>query len=303
MEPANKPRVIVSIAGTAESTQGGAWTGKTLSLNDFMRPDADRAVIEIASGSAQPVAYAISCDKAWLRFSALKGTTLLTDRITVTIDRKARAQDTQAEILIQAAGNMVKILVQAAPPEGRWEAMTFVETNGYIAMEAEHFYKKSDTETAGFRRLAGYGKTLSAMKVFPTTASFSPGRDAPYLEYRFVTSEAGEYTAVLYLAPSNPVAHDGKLCYGIQINEGGIVVRDIIPRGQKVGDQQFSWADGVLNNNRRHSSGITCVKGLNTLRIYAATPGFVLERIVVHPAASEPPTSSLGPEESYYVAQ
>ena len=303
IEPANKPRAIVSVVGTDQSTQGGSWTGKTLYLNDFRRPDVDNAVIEIACGSAQPITYEITCDKPWLRFSAVQGKTALADRITVTMDRQVRTNDTQAEILVRAAGNTIKILVQAAPVAIPADPMTFVETDGYVSMEAEHYHTKGDTPTAGFKRLAGYGKTLSGMKVFPTTASFIPGKDAPYLEYRFVASREGEYTAVLYMAPSNPVAADGVLCYGIQVNQGGIVVQDAVPRGQKVGDLQNSWGEGVLNNIRKRSSAMTCVKGINALRIYAISPGLVLERIVAHPAGDEPPESCLGPTESFFVSQ
>ena len=302
IEPANKPRTIVSIEGTGQYTQGGSWTGKTLYINDFTRPDVDQSVFEISCGSTMAVDYEISCDNKWLEFSKLKGSTTSTDIITVTIDRNKQGNETEAEIFIKSAGNNFKIIVNAAIPNNvNIESMTYIETNGYIAMEAEHYHKNIGSGNAEFRRIAGYGKTMSAMKVFPQTGYFTPGKDAPYLEYRFIVTKSGDYKAELYMAPSNPVSVEGKLCYGIQINDDEICEYNVIPQGQKVGDNNFQWAQGVVNNIRKHSCFISCVEGLNVVRIYAVTPAFVLERIIIHPADKTIPESYLGPEESYYV--
>ncbi|HEX7055972.1 MAG TPA: alpha-glucuronidase, partial [Bacilli bacterium] len=157
-------------------------------------------------------------------------------------------------------------------------------------------------EAAGFRVIAGYGKTLSAVKVFPTTRSFTAGQNAPCLEYRFAVREAGAYEVELYLQPSNPVATDNTLYYGIQANNGKIAVVNSIPPGYKVGESA-EWAAGVLDNIRRSKSEIICTERLNTLKIYAVSPGFVLEKLVIYPAGKKPPVSYLGPPESYYIGK
>lgn len=79
-----------------------------------------------------------------------------------------------------------------------------------------------------FDVLEGYGKTLSAMKAFPTTEYFTAGEDAPYLEYHFVVSEAGAHEIKLYMQPSNPVTKDNMLFCDIQANEDDINVVNII---------------------------------------------------------------------------
>ncbi|MBN1647849.1 MAG: glycosyl hydrolase 115 family protein [Spirochaetales bacterium] len=299
-EPANKPRIIVSVPGTAQHTQGGPWERRTLYLNDFSRPDRETAFIDISCAGRQSVQYEISTPNSWLHLSSAGGTVKVADRITVTIHRKTLTTETQGEITVSAADTRVTILVPAVPSPKKSEPRVFIETAGYLAMEAEHFHTRGDTATAAFKRLPGHGKTLSAMKVFPVTASFLPGNDAPYLEYRFIASTAGEYVVTLYMSPSNAVDSAGKILFAIKANSEGIREYNAIPEGQKVGDEQAGWGQGVLANIRTHSSRIICSKGLNSLRVYAISPGFVLERIVMHPADRELPVSCLGPEESWF---
>ncbi|MFL6559607.1 MAG: hypothetical protein ACJ8MO_26270, partial [Bacillus sp. (in: firmicutes)] len=63
------------------------------------------------------------------------------------------------------------------------------------------------------------------------------------------------------------------------------------------------WAVGVLDNIHRHCSIINCNEGLNTLRIYAVSPAFVLEKLVIYPEGKKPANSYLGPTETYYVGK
>ncbi len=183
--------------------------------------------------------------------------------------------------------------------------MTFIDTKGYISIEAEHYYLNKETiinnEVNSFKIIEGYGKTLSAIKAFPTTGYFTAGDDAPYVEYHFVTRKEGEYEVELYMQPSNPVSMDNTLYYGIQVNEDKIDLVNVIPEGYYVGDGL--WGKRVLNNIHRHTTTVDCSLGLNTLRVYAVSPGFVLEKLVIYPKGMKPAESYLGPTETYYVGR
>lgn len=61
--------------------------------------------------------------------------------------------------------------------------------------------------------------------------------------------------------------------------------------------------DEARNHIRRHSTGIHCRKGINKLRIYAVSPGFVLEKLVIYPEGKQPADSYLGPTETYYIVK
>ncbi|MCR2804538.1 glycosyl hydrolase 115 family protein [Paenibacillus soyae] len=307
--PARKPRLLVSIDGTGQRSEGSAWHVNRLGLLDFKQPDVEEASFTISSLSDLDAPYKITCEAPWLSCSShegrLDGTRHAADRIRVRIDRGQMNGETDAQIVVQLPTGACTIIVDAKQPEtGGFPENTYVDTRGYISMEAERFSAKKDAGQAGFQRIAGYGKTLSAMKVFPTTSYFTAGQNAPYLEYQFVFHQAGSYEAELYMEPSNPVTKDNTLHYGIQVNDGAIDVLNVIPAGMKVGESSDAeWSAGVLDNIRRHSSEVVCKAGLNSLRIYAVSPGFVLEKLVIYPAGKKPAESYLGPPETYYVGR
>lgn len=331
--PARKPRLIVAVDGTNQYTEGSSWLVNTLQLTDFRQPNITKATFTISSVSDLEAAYEITCEAKWLTCSSYSGTLdgklKVIETIEVTIDHSKMGEETQASIIIKIPSGECTIIVDAKQPElSGLEARTYIKTGEYISIEAEHYYAKydmgslgevikimgdklSETEESqsliegmdGFRCITDYGKTLSAMKVFPTTKYFTPGADAPYLEYRFIVETAGTYEVELFMQPSNPVTTDNTLYYGIQSNEGQINVINAIPDGQKVGDQNYKWAAGVLNNIRRQCSEINCNKGLNEVKIYAVSPGFVLEKLVIYPVGQKPLESYLGPTQTYYVGK
>ncbi|GFN33972.1 glycosyl hydrolase 115 family protein [Paenibacillus xylaniclasticus] len=306
--PTAKPRLLVSLDGTQQHSEGSSWHVNKLYLNDFRQPDVTEASFTISSLSDQNAPYEIACEAAWLSCSSysgvLDGIHKASDKITVRIDRTQMKDETEAKLVVKLPVGTCTIIVDAKQPElSGLTVNTFVDTLGYISIEAEHYTAKQDAAGGGFQLLEAYGKTLSAMKVFPTTQYYTAGQDAPYLEYHFVVSEAGDYELELYMQPSNPVTTENTIYYGIQANDGPIHVLNAVPKGHSVGEYNPHWAAGVLDNIRRHSSQIVCESGLNRVRVFAVSPGFVLEKLVIYPAGHKPAESYLGPTETYYVGR
>jgi hypothetical protein len=312
--PARKPRLLVAIDGTSRWSEGSSWHVHRLDLTDFRRPDVTEASFTIHTLSDLESAYEIVCETPWLACSSLRGTldgvTKASETVTVTIDRNRMNGETKGQIIVKLPNGTVTIDVDATLPDVTGlPDMTFVATDGYVSIEAAHFAAKGDVppngdgdpEAAGFRVIDGYGKTLSAVKVFPSTRHFAPGPDAPYVEYRFAVPAAGEYEAELFMQPSNPATKDNRLLYGIRANDGDIAVVNAVSPNFRVGDHSEEWGNGVLDNIRRQRTAITCQGGLNTLRVYAYSPGFVMEKLVIHPAGQNPAESYLGPPPSYCI--
>ncbi|WP_055106823.1 glycosyl hydrolase 115 family protein [Paenibacillus ihumii] len=309
--PANKPRLLVTVDGTTQRSEGSAWHINKLVLNDFLQPDVEEASFTISSISELPAEYRITCSHPWLTCSSLSGSLdgkeKTTEVIHVKVDRSAMKGETAGHIVVEMPVGTCTIMVNVSNHNfNELPNMTFIETNGYISIEAEHYALnkeavKENGEASRFEVIHGYGKTSSAVKAFPTTEYFTAGEDAPYLEYHFWVQEGGAYEIELYMQPSNPVTNEGTLLCGIQANEEEINVINTLPEGYRVDDG--NWAAGVLDHIRRHSTGIRCREGLNTLRIFAVSPGFVLEKLVIYPAGKRPADSYLGPAETYYVGR
>ncbi|MFA9556279.1 glycosyl hydrolase 115 family protein [Evansella sp. AB-rgal1] len=309
--PTGKPRLMVTVDGTEQHNEGPAWHNNKVYINDFLHPEKKEASFTISSKSEQSADYKIISNSSWLTCSktsgSLDGKDKLKDEITVTIDRNAMNGETAGTIVVETPVGTVNIVVNASVPDVSGLAdMTFVDTNGYISIEAEHFAQNKEVmndqgNVNRFEVLEGYGKTLSAVKAFPTTEYFTPGKDAPYLEYHIVVQEEGSYELEFYMQPSNPVTKDSTIYCGIQVNEDDINIVNTLPKGYRVEGED--WDDGVLDNIRRYTSKINCQAGLNTLRVYAVSPGFVLEKLVIYPVGKAPAASYLGPTETYYVGK
>lgn len=307
--PANKPRLIVTVDGTTQYSEGSTWHKNTLTMDDFLQPNTEEASFTISSISDLTAEYQVTCEDQWLTCSkmsgSLDGVEKTSEVIYVKIDRSMMNNEKEGEIVVTVPSGTVTIKVRANSIDFSEQApMTFVETNGYISIEAEHFASNKEMvnqtgDVCKFEVMNGYGKTLSGVKVFPTTEYFTAGKDAPYLEYQFVVQESGLFEIELYMQPSNPVTNDGTLFCGIQANEDEIEVVNTLPSGYRVDDA--SWGKGVLDHIHRHRTKVNCQKGSNTLRIYAVSPGFVLEKLVIYPDGKKPAESYLGPTETYYV--
>lgn len=304
LEPADKPRLIVSLKNQEEYTEGGVWTGKALIMEDFLEPDCTESAISLNCAGSQPVKFRLSCDQKFLSFSKKSGLVNQEETIVVQIDRSKMGKESEALILIEAGEGKSVVLVKArreVPQD--YPRHTYPWCKNYIAIEAEHYVKNEDTSEGHFVCLENYGRTLSAMKPFPVTSYFVPGVNAPWLTYQFVLEDAGEYEIDFYLAPSNPVTNEKQILFGLQLNEAPIGLMNAIPDSFKVEDRNACWEEGVLENIRITRGVVECEAGLNTLRVYACSPGFVLERIVIFKISKKPAESYLGPAETYYIGR
>ena len=318
-EPANKSRFIVTIAGSDQHTEGGVWSGRRLRMDDFLDPSCDSARISLYAAGKEDADYEIICDAPWLEFGAGKRGVChagMYEHIYVKLDRTSLNGETQTVIRIHGEYGDADIDVSVnAESHSELPSNTYIwlsgKRDGYISIEAEHCASMNATQSGSFIKLPDYGRTLSAMKAVPVTAYFKPGKDAPSIDYRIWTDKEDEYEVYLYIAPSNPAGMDNKILYGISAASGDkagnetwdeeIEVINAIPEGFKVTDGNEYWKYGALNNIRITGCRVLLAKGMNTLRIFAATPGFVPEKIVITEVDAKLPESYLGPKETYRV--
>lgn len=321
--PADKPRLVVTVDQTMQHAEGSPWLTESMKLPDFLDPACRSAGITLYGLSECEAAYEVTEKPEWLSVwpmqGVLDGKKHNYEKLELVINRERWAMNRDGNTGTSACGVLeiktpsgccrIDIPVCENLPEV--QEGTFVDTAGYIVMEAEHYADRKDgyaadgkregkNEKVRFQCIRDYGKTRSAMKAFPVTAYGVPGENAPYLEYHFWVSKPGGYVLTLYMQPSNPVANDQKLCYGVQNNGGEIRIYNAVPEGYRIGDQGEFWAKGVLDQIRRQEIPVSCRSGINRLRIYSVTPGFVLEKLLIRPEGTDVPESYLGPKETYH---
>ncbi len=303
-EPANKPRIIVSKTDDTKYSIGREWLDSRLTFNDFLRPDIPSFVLDIACGSREEIEYTIRCDKPWLSFSQTEGKTALTDRITVSIDRSLLTGKDSACIIVSGSGSRTEITVNAENKSFQgYEPMTFIEYDDYIAMEAEHFHAKQDAAHAGFRLLKPYGRSGSAMKVYPSTADFRGKTDKPSLEYLFEARTGGDYELELSFAPSTPTTAKPTMQAAVSLNGEEEFVFETVKEPAAFYPTCRQWSEEARSNIKQYRCTVTCRPGINSLKYYPISQNLTLERIVLHRQDQALPESYLGPGESFYVGK
>ena len=142
----------------------------------------------------------------------------------------------------------------------------FIETDGYIAMDAIHYCRKEDTEKGGFKILSPYGRSGSAIKVFPTTADFLDEAKRPFVEYQFKLRQNGSYNVCFYLAPTTPVTFEREQYLGYSVNEKSIQIINTVEKPDIPFFLSPQWAQEARNNISRlwdnHQNGR---EGINSL--------------------------------------
>src|SRR5262249_48740979 len=82
----------------------------------------------------------------------------------------------------------------------RSAGQVFVEENGYVSIEADHFSRKTEAAGARWERIEDLGRTGSSMGIFPLTAkSLVPPDKGACLEYEISLTCTGavEVTSIL----------------------------------------------------------------------------------------------------------
>ena len=163
IHPAAKPRMILARAGETGYLTGSHWRDPVPLWEDALRPDVDTIDFDIACGSARPLTWRIETDCPWLRFSARGGVTGGTARVTLTVDKTQLTARSEGRFRVYNVGyGDAEVRVAAEPPAAA-PAGVFLERDGYIAMEADHYAAAHAVDAGAFAVLAPYGKTGSAV--------------------------------------------------------------------------------------------------------------------------------------------
>jgi hypothetical protein len=178
---------------------------------------------------------------------------------------------------------------------------TFVETDRVVSLLACDYSGKTDKAGAAWKVIPGLGRTGDAVAIFPTTApAVDPAHaatDAPFLEYRFGLSQAGDATLHYNLIPTQPLVYGQGLRFAVAIDGAApqlVTIR--AGTGSEAGVSR-AWQENVLDNTTTAVTKATfATAGVHILRIYMVDAGVLLEKIVVDQGGLSP--SYLGPPET-----
>ena len=178
-------------------------------------------------------------------------------------------------------------------------AMTgFEESDGVIAIEAEHFSRAVAPVGQDWTVIPNLGRTLSGVIPWPlTTTPQTPGGDGAHLEYPISVQEAGDVDVRVVLSPSLDTHGAVGLRYAVSIdNEAPQIVTmktDPTPGSTNFAGWERAVSDNAYVANSRHNIERA---GAHTLKLWRVDSNLVFQRIEVVRGTLR--SSYLGPPES-----
>lgn len=290
--------MIVDVQGTEKEYCSGVAT-----LPVFTNLCKESYSITISNGGNSEFDYNLETSADWIKIDDIQGKVFDGKTIMVSIDWDEVYKSSSGFIIISGAGEIVKVNITAEVINiSGLSNMTFIETHDVISIEAEHTVNNVTKSNVEWRILENYGRTLSSVKMFPTTVSFEKTEEAPYLEYLLRVNEDAEYTLTTYVAPTNNLYEKSRLKYAVAFGDEVPTIADALPKDFFAGSYVNNiWCDAVLENIHITTTVHKLSKGIHTLRFYGLDAGLVLQKLVL--SKGKLPYSYFGPEESYYVGK
>ena len=283
-----------------------SWPGSTAkaALPEFDIFGGRQHYIEIFNRGKAAFEYTISANVPWLTFSENKGTIKNNDkRILVNLDAsKLPKGRTEGIITIGGAGKEVSIAVKAFKPAEltRENLKGFVETGGYVSIEAEHFSKNISQGDRKWLKVEDYGLTLSGMRATaPTNAPAATiGKDAPCLEYPvyLFSKDTAQITLITSPLLNYMPGRDIKIAVSFDDQTPQYITN--VPDKYKIEYSNADWVQSVLNQTRKCQTTLNIpTSGYHTLKVWMIDPGVVVQKILINMGGLKP--SYLGAPESF----
>ena len=299
---------INEIQVPAASDMGLSVEGSETALPDNQREaslppqnnyDQQPRYFEIFNRGKAPFAFTAQASEPWLHMSLSAGAVRLEQRVWVRVDWNAAPPGaSRGSITVNGPNDLKMILtvpIDNALDPNRQKVQGFVETNGHISIEAEHFSHAVTLEGMRWQKVPDFGRTLSGITPFPVTAqsqnlSASAGMR---LEYQMYLFHDGPASVDVYLAPTQKFLPGDGFRYGISFDDEKPQVINV-----HAGYGQAEWERSVKDGIRVLTSKHTLLtSGSHVLKFWMIDPGLLLEKLVVNTGGVRP--SYLGPPESF----
>ncbi|MFW6363313.1 MAG: glycosyl hydrolase 115 family protein, partial [Spirochaeta sp.] len=289
--------MALAVEGSTRTWSGegsGSASAERAELPELVRCAPASRFIELFNRGSEPFVYGIADLPDWVIASAPEGTVEQQKRIFFTVDWNAAPQGRSSiEIPIHGPQNQSVTVGLTAVNESIEAQKTpdaFIETDGYISIEADHYSRRRDAEHGSWLRLPGHGKTGSAMTILPqNTVTAFPVDNLPGLSYDCWTFGSGLYQLTVYISPTNDLGDGTGMRMLVSVDDD-----DPVEMNFHLPD---NWDQAVANNIRTATSRHTLSEpGKHVIHCRLCHPGIVVQKLVLH--ADDLPSTCLGPPES-----
>jgi hypothetical protein len=282
--------------GVAVEGNETAWPGR---MREITLPVLDAfekrpRMLEVFNRGEEPFEYTITSDVPWITVTPAAGKVTRQQRVLVDARWDQVPPGLQRATLTvtgpdaRKATVVVPVRKPASPPPGPG----FVETNGVVSIEAEHYTRAVSEGGREWLRVPDHGRTLSGMTTLPVDVLPPAGPHEMRLEYRMHLYTSGPVTVHATLAPTQKLWPGTGLRYAISFDDEPPQVVDI-----HADESRIAWSRTVSDGAAMSATQHTIDKpGVHTLKLWAIDPAVVVQKLVVDGGGMMP--SYLGPPES-----
>ncbi|RIV25144.1 glycosyl hydrolase [Fibrisoma montanum] len=287
----------VAVEGTESWFPG---SGDELTLPTFSAYQRPTYYIDLFNRGQGTFTYTAEAGAPWVKLAAPAGTIATEQRLWVSVDwAKAPTGTNQAPVTITGPNGsrvVVRVVVSNPVSPKPGDVNGFLESNGYVAINAEHYSRAVGTAAINWQRIPAVGRTGDGVTVSPVTA---PGQDklagdSPRLEYRVYLADSGTVRVQTYLSPTLNFNDNKGLRYAISFDDEAPQIINI-----HASETNRVWEQSVANNIRVLTSRHTLSKpGEHVLKFWMVDPAVVVQKLVIDRGGVKP--SYLGPPESVH---
>jgi hypothetical protein len=264
-------------------------------LPGFNRYNRDSRFIDLYNSGTGNISWKSSVSDPWIRLNKKSGSFSHEERIEVAInwEQVPKGNSLSGQITITGADSSYTVSIEICNPSyPRPDQVTgFVETNGYVSMEAEHYTRKTAGRNADWTIIKGLGRngasvTASSVTIPAITNLPDIIQQSPSLEYAIHFFNTDSVPIQFYCTPSKPINKKYKSRIAVAIDDAA--------------PQILSYQNGNIIDNLATITGKLFISksGAHRLRVWMVDPGVVIDKIVINTGGVKP--SYLGPPESYY---
>ena len=298
-----------SVTSLDYTDMGVAVEGKTdcdaLTLSKY---DAYAKYIDIFNKGYGSFEYYITTTSPAIKLSKAAGTVYSSERVYVTLDTAQTAPASGSIKVTQKLGDdvvkefTINVTIPSVPAAE--DEKTYIEADGTVSIEAEHFTASEKAGDYEWRVEKDMGRSGDSLKLYPNLAADSAFSVTQVTEasatadYKVYFTESGEYNISAYRMPT--LNERGNMRFAIGIDDNTPVIFNGNSSYSKINasDRNNLWARSVYANTQILTDKITIPSaGVHTVRLYSIAPWVVLDKIVL--TRDTAPSSYFGAPESY----
>ncbi len=263
----------------------GAWAAKVLATNQTDVYSKKPLAVEVYNQGLEPVRLQAHTQQEWLTLSFTETDLLTQQRLVLKVDwpKVPFGQAVEAAVTIQDESGKQETLMFAVHNPKERLAGGYVPIAGKIAIEAEGFTEKRETDKHKWQIFPDYGRTKSSVAIYPVKLEKDYLlEDAPRLSYDIVLGEETEMTIYVVTAPSLNFDPDRGMRLGLSIDDEK---PEVVAAGnlEQDGEQDSpDWENSVLYNAHfLKSSKKTVTAGKHTVHLTLVDPQVVIQKVII----------------------